>query len=94
MTPDTFIAKHGPAWKQFESSQIGHDLFLVIRSQHPLKSIPKGHENLNLRLTGAAPILNEIAGYELLINLLESLGREPKPVPPPQEDTFTDPEIH
>lgn len=94
MTPATFIAKHGPAWKHFESSQIGHDLFLLIETNNPCRSIPKGNDMSNLRLAGAPVILNEIAGYELLASIIRSLGNEPTPLKPHQEDTFTEPEIH
>lgn len=93
MTPETFVAKHGPKWKEFESSQIGHDFLLVVSENSPARSIPQGNDMSNLRLAGAPVLLNEIAGYELLAKIIRSLGREPKPPLPPEEDTFTETEI-
>ncbi len=93
MTSDAFIAKHGPAWKQFESSLIGHDLFQVIDANSPARSIPDGNDMSNLKLVGAPVLLNEIAGYEKLAKIIRSLGREPKPEVPPQKDTFEEPEL-
>lgn len=93
MTPELFVAKHGPAWKQFESSPMGHDLFQVIDANSPARSIPQGNDMSNLRLVGAPVLLNEIAGYEVLARIIRSLGREPKAPLPTEEDTFSESEI-
>ncbi len=93
MTPETFISKYGPEWKKFESSDVGRAFLFLIECENPSRSIPKGAENSNLRLTGAPVLLNEIAGYELLANMIRMLGAEPKKILPEPPMTFSEPEI-
>ncbi len=93
MTPELFTSKYGPDWKRFEYSDMGVCFLRLIECQNPSRSIPKGAENSNLRLTGAPVLLNEIAGYELLANMIRTLGDEPRPVVREEPETFSQPEI-
>lgn len=93
MNKETFIAKHGPEWKKFEFSDMGQDFFRLVEASSPAKSIPIGEDKSNLRLVGAPVLLNEIAGYEILVRLMRGLGIEPKPPVEAQEDTFEEPEL-
>ncbi len=94
MTPEAFISKYGPEWKKFEFSDMGRSFSAVIEARHPARTIPQGNENLGYRTNGATAMLNEIAGYELLANLIRSLGVEVKPAPKETEETFEEEEIH
>lgn len=93
MNKETFIAKHGPDWKKFEFSDMGRDLFSLIDSSSPARSIPEGDQNSNLKLVGAPVLLNEIAGYEKLARILRTIGDEPKPPTVEQKDTFEESEL-
>lgn len=94
MTPADFINQFGAEWKAFENTAMGASLLRLLEDQHPVRRLPTGPDMANLRLAGAPVFLNEIAGYELAIEIVRSLGREPKKKPDNDEDTFTDPEIH
>lgn len=78
MTPEAFIAKHGPEWVAFLNTPLGINFLSLVEMNHPCRSIPSGIDKGNLLLAGAPVYLNQIAGYEALAEMIRSLGREPK----------------
>lgn len=72
---------------------IGRDLLLLIEDESPIRSVPSGEANANLRLAGAPVLLNEMVGYERLAKIIRGIGKTPKQPKPEPPDTWTNPEV-
>lgn len=91
MTPDDYKKQHGKKWASFASSPAGEGLLNLIESQHPTRSIPKGNDNLGLLTNGAVALLNKVAGYEELAEIIRNLKEPPtEPTTEPPDDFQSD----
>ena len=93
MTRKEFLIKHGPDRNQIDRNNFWNDLLSVLEEGHLARQIPKGPENANLCLTGAAVFLNRIAGYEEVMQTMRSFWDEPKKLDLMEPDTFQEPEV-